>query len=152
MHYASKGKLLFGNPVNQHDKLFTSKVNPPDIFFDKSLPLAGEAGLNDLVKKGFIRKVRPEDIERWAIMKAENHKEELPPVASGENWTTFKPRNIHNGYVILKQITIPAGLYGGNSATFFLEKGVPYPEGKLGHSTLYDFNTMSCSGTGCDRY
>jgi hypothetical protein len=53
---------------------------------------------------------------------------------------------------VLKAYTLPAGLYGANSATFFVPKGVPRPTGKLGHSTLYDFNTMSCAGVGCGRH
>ncbi|WP_334223725.1 lysozyme inhibitor LprI family protein [Thiosocius teredinicola] len=151
VHYASKGSLVFGNEINQNDNLLTSKDTPPEMFFDKTVPLAGQAGLEDFARKGLIRKHTNQDSERWAKMKADMYKGELPPVASGSSSSTFKPRYVHNGYVILKKITIPAGLYGGNSATFFLNEGVPYPEGKLGHSTLYDFNTMSCSGTGCGR-
>ncbi len=152
VHYASKGSLVFGDQINQNDKLFTSKDTPPELFFDKTVPLAGQAGLKDFVRKGLIRKATAQDSEMWAQMKAEMHKDELPPVASGSSSSTFKPRSIHNGYVILKKIIIPSGLYGGNLATFFLNKGVPFPEGKLGHSTLYDFNTMFCSGTGCGRW
>ncbi|MDY0361884.1 MAG: lysozyme inhibitor LprI family protein [Desulforegulaceae bacterium] len=149
---ASNGRLVFGKKITESDNLFTSKDNPPESFFDKSLPLAGEAGLKDLVKKGFMRKAESNDIERWAKLKADQHSDELPPVSSGETWKSYKPQYVHNAYVILRQITIPAGLYGGNSVTFFLEKGVPYPEGKLGHSTLYDFNSLSCEGTGCEGY
>ena len=29
-------------------------------------------------------------------------------------------------------------MYGGNSVDFILEKGVPLPNGKLGHARLYD--------------
>ncbi len=151
VHYASKGNLVFGDQINQNDKLFTSKDTPPELFFDKTVPLAGQAGLEDFVRKGLIRKATAQDSERWAKMKAEIHKDELPPVASGSSSSAFRPRSIHNGYVILKEITIPSGLYGGNSATFFLNKGVPFPKGKLGHSKLYDFNTTSCSGIGCRR-
>jgi len=152
VHYASKGILIIGKQINQEDRLFTSKDNPPEVFFDKSVPLAGKAGLEDLVRKGLIRKATLEDSERWTQIKSEMYKKELPPVAQGSIPKASKPRSMHNGYVILKQITIPAGLYGGNSATFFLKKDVPYPKGKLGHSTLYDFNTMTCSGTGCREY
>jgi uncharacterized protein len=151
VHYASKGSLVIGNQINQNDKLFTSKDTQPGDFFDKSTPLAGEAGLKDLIRQGLIRRATTKDFEKWGQLKADMHKEELPPVASGATSATFKPRSFHNGYVILTQVTIPAGLYGGNAATFFIAKGAPYPKGKLGHSTLYDFNTMSCSGTGCCR-
>lgn len=149
VHYANKGRLVFGNQINSTDKLYTSSDTPPESFFDKSAPLAGKAGLDDLVRKGLLRRAMSNDSERWAKLKADMYKDELPPVASGGSTTkAFKPIRFHDGYVILDQITIPAGLYGAHSAVFFLEKGVPYPKGKLGHSTLYDFNTMSCSGTG----
>ena len=55
-------------------------------------------------------------------------------------------------YVVLKAYALPAGLYGANSATFFVPKGVPRPSGNLGHSTLYDFNTMTCAGIPCGRH
>ena len=155
VHYANKGRLVFGNPINSTVKLYTSKDAPPDTFFDKSAPLAGKAGLDDLVRKGLMRRATIKDSERWAKLKADMYKEELPPVASGgSTLQAFKPISFRDGYVILAQITIPAGLYGAHSAVFFLEKGVPYPKGKLGHSTLYDFNTMSCSGPGpsCNKH
>ena len=151
VHYASKGNLVFGDQIYPNTKLFTSKDNPPDLFVDKSKPLAGKAGLDDLVAKGLLRRSTHQDLSRWAKRKSETQQDQLPPVASGSSLNTFKPRYVHNGYVILAQITIPAGLYGGNSATFFLDKGIPYPKGNLGHSTLYDFNTMTCRGTGCGR-
>ncbi len=149
--YASKGTLVFGDQITQKNKLFTSSVNPPEAFFYKSKPLSGKAGLDDLVAKGFIRRSASEDINRWAKKKADAYKEELPPTDSGSRTATFRPRYVHNGYVILKKITIPAGLYGGDLATFFLNEGVPYPDGNLGHSTLYDFGTLTCHGTGCRR-
>ena len=151
VHYASNGTLIFGEQITPNEKLFTSRVNPPETFFDKSKPLAGKAGLADLVARGFMRRSTSKDIDRWAKKKAEAYKEELPPVATGAGTATFRPRYVYNGYVILKKITIPAGLYGGNLATFFLNEGVPYPDGKLGHSTLYDFGTLTCRGTGCRR-
>jgi hypothetical protein len=70
-------------------------------------------------------------------------------VAGGDNRKAYRPKNVINGYVILKPFEIPAGLYGGHMATFFLAEGVPFPKGDLGHSTLYDLNTMKCQGTMC---
>jgi hypothetical protein len=51
--------------------------------------------------------------------------------------------------VVLKPFTYPAGLYGGNSATFLIPKGVPKPKGNSGHSSVYDFNTLNCQGALC---
>lgn len=155
VYYAEKGKILFGEQMKGNDVLYTSKDNPPSSFVDKSKPLAGKAGLNDLVSKGVLRKSSGDELTRWKTEKAyknppKTKDEELPPVANAK---TQIPTHTHilNGYVILKKMTIPVGLYGGNMATFFLEKGVPYPDGDLGHSTLFDFNTMLCQGTLCPR-
>jgi len=160
VYYAKKGKIVFGELLHGNDTLYTSKDNPPHSFFDTSKPLAGEAGLNDLVSKNVLRRSTANDLQRWGKLKEQAYKtmlkaknEELPPVANAKNTrTSFAPRYVHNGYVILKKMTIPAGLYGAHSATFFLEKGVPYPDGNLGHSTLYDFNTMECNGTACGMH
>lgn len=64
-----------------------------------------------------------------------------------------KPRmpSTYNAYVVLKEFTFPAGLYGGNSAVFFIEKGVSFPKGNSGHSKIYDFNRIKCSGAICQR-
>lgn len=160
VYYAEKGKIVFGEPVHSSDTLYTSKDNPPHSFFDTSKPLAGQAGLHDFVSKHILRRSTANDLERWAKLKEQAYKktlkaknEELPPVANAKNpQTLFSPQYVHNGYVILKKMTIPAGLYGAHSATFFLEEGVPYPDGDLGHSTLYDFNTMECHGTICGMH
>jgi uncharacterized protein len=152
VHYAGRGNLVFGNPIHHNDKLYTSKDTPPDTFFDISTPTAGKAALDELVRKGLIRRATPHDSERWGQLKSEILKKELPPVASGHSSSIFTPMTIQNGYVILAQITIPVGLSGENSAIFFLEKGAPYPKGNVRRTTLYDFNTMSCSGASCRRY
>ncbi len=56
---------------------------------------------------------------------------------------------IYNAYVVLKPFTYPAGLYGGNSATFLIPKGVLKPAGNPGHSAVFDFNTLNCQGPLC---
>ena len=56
---------------------------------------------------------------------------------------------ILNAYVVLKQFTFPAGLHGANAAIFYVPKGVPGPAGNPGHSRVYDFNTMECTGGSC---
>lgn len=71
-----------------------------------------------------------------------------PPIAGGRPAGRI---SLHNGYVVLKAFTLPEGLYGAHSGTFFVPKGVPRPRGTLGHSTLYDFNTLTCTGAGCER-
>lgn len=71
---------------------------------------------------------------------------DTPPVAGANVLAT---REIHNGYVVLKEFAMPAGLYGAHSATFIVPKGVPVPTGKLGHSRVLDYNAMQCTGALC---
>ncbi len=147
------GIISFGKSIGERQKLFTSTQKKLSQFIDKSIPLAGQAGLRDLAKKGYIRPVSKEDLNRWAKLKEGIYKKrqniELPKIINGDVKKSFKPSFVMHGYTILKKIAIPAGLYGGNAATFFLQKDVPFPKGKLGHSTLYDFNTGKCYGILC---
>ena len=77
----------------------------------------------------------------------------LPPVAGGRRDSSEDDPRLHNAYVVLRPMRIPAGLHGAHSAVFFIPKGTERPRGDPGHSTLYDFNDMSCRGTdpGCSR-
>jgi len=148
---AKKGKLGFGNAFTPKTQFFTNTDTTIKDYVDPSLPLAGKAGLDKLVKIGYLRKYNQQDVDRWVQLKSKQVNEDLPPVSGIDISSRYRPKYLHKGYVILKKITIPAGLYGGHSVTFFLDDNVPYPEGKLGHSTLYDFNTLKCQGTGCNH-
>lgn len=147
------GKIYFGKSIGPNTKLYTSKDKVLSQYIDKSKPLAGQAGLRALARKGYLKAVTKADLNRWATFqearyKKAHNKTDIPPTVNGSK-KSFKPSFVLHGYRILKKITIPAGLYGANAATFFLEKGVPFPDGKLGHSTLYDFNTGKCYGVLC---
>jgi uncharacterized protein YecT (DUF1311 family) len=150
VHFAGAGKVVIGSPVSPSDQLYTSADSKPGDFVDTTKPLAGPAGLQEAVVKGILRPATSTDLESWANRKANAApKDALPPVAGGDNRKVYLPKNVSNGYVILKPFEIPSGLYGAHMATFFLAEGIPYPKGNLGHSTLYDFNTMECHGTMC---
>jgi uncharacterized protein YecT (DUF1311 family) len=150
VHLAGGGNAVVGVQVAPGEQLFTSRDITPEDFVDKSKPPAGDAGLRAALAKGLIRPITRQDLDAWADRKAKMlPKDALPPVAGGDNRQSLGPRSVHNGYVILKAFRVPAGLYGAHSATFFLADGVPYPEGELGHSALYDFNTMTCRGPVC---
>jgi len=149
---AKDGKAVVGDPLPAGRTMVTSASTPPESFVDAKMPLAGPAGIRDAVRKGLLRPATGQDIEDWADgMAASQPKDALPPVFGGDNRKALRPRDVHSGYVILKPFRFPAGLYGANSATFFLPRGVPYPEGNPGHSTVYDFNTMTCRGPACGR-
>jgi len=148
---AQDGKVLVGESIPAGVKLVTSTSAMPDTFHDTSAPLAGQAGLEDAVEKGGLRKATPKDAEAWAKAVIETSpKRDEPPVKGIEIPSLQLPR-LYHAYVVLKPFTYPAGLYGANMATFFIPKGIIMPKGNPGHSAIYDFNTMDCQGALCGR-
>lgn len=107
---------------------------------DNNTSLAGPLALEDAVARGVLRKATNADAEAWvqAVMRSNPKRNELPETRS-------------HAYVVLKEFIYPAGLYGGDSASFFIPKGVPMPIGIHGHSVVYDFNTLQCHGYMCGR-
>lgn len=130
--------------------LVTDANQPPDQFRNREAPLAGEAGLRDAVAKGLLREARSSDLRDWqAAFDAVNRRDE-PPV-SGAAPPDRSDVRLHNAYVVLRPMQLPAGLYGAHSATFIVPRGVQRPTGNPGHSRVLDHNTLTCIGATCDR-
>lgn len=146
LSHADNGKAVVGDPVPAGIKLISSPDTTPESFYDKNAPMAGLAGVEDAVTKGFLRNATQADLDAWyaALDQAS------PPTV---NQGPPKPRmsSTFRKYVVLKPFTYPPGLYGGNSADFLIPKGVPKPEGNPGHCTIYDLNGPSCQGPSCTR-
>lgn len=146
---AEKGRVVVGESLRSDTKLLTSPDTTPTSFHDKDAPIAGPAGLEDAVRKGVLRKATVADADAWADAVIQNSPQrDIPPVAGKGIPKPPRPAT-YNGYVVLKSFTYPAGLYGGNSATFLIPKGIPRPDGNPGHSAVYDFNTLNCQGPLC---
>ncbi len=138
----------------------TSPATTPESFRDRTAPLAGSAGLEDAVGKGLIRPVTSADIEmvrehyRANAPKSPAGKPDVPPVAGASPRAAPEVQipsiSTYRGYVVLKPFVYPAGLYGGNMASFIVPKGVPAPTGNPGHSTVIDLNqAVACRGALC---
>jgi hypothetical protein len=146
---AKAGQVVVGDPIGNGTKLVTSPETPPESFWDKSAPIAGPLGLEDAVKRGLLRRATSADSEAWVKALSEaNPKPDVPPIA-GKGIVLAKQPSLHNAFVVLKEFVYPAGLYGGNLATFYVPKGVPMPTGNPGHSSVYDFNALRCKGPSC---
>lgn len=120
-----------------------------DSFRDVDAPLAGQAGLDKLLSDGVLRRAQQSDLLEWKS--AQRRSQGLPPlsVAGGQNEA---PLSLPLGtYVVQGRMTFPAGLYGAHSAIFIVLRGVPSPQGNPGHSAVYDWNTLTCSGALCRR-
>ena len=149
---AANGYIVIGEPIAPGTKLVTSSDISPDAYIDKSAPLAGQAGLEDALKKGLLRKATAADAEAWSnAVDINSPKRDVPPVAGEGIPKPPRPR-MYNAYVVMKPFTYPSGLHGAQSATFFIPKGLPKPMGNPGHSAVYDFNTLSCKGALCGRH
>lgn len=147
---ATNGKVVIGEPLVVGTALVTSGAITPASFHDKTAPTAGPAGVEDAVRKGLLRKATAADAEAWSDAVLQNAPQrDLPPVAGQGVPRPPKPP-LFNAYVVLKPFTYPSGLFGGNSATFLIPKGVTKPEGNSGHSSVYDFNTLNCQGPLCN--
>ncbi|TXH98070.1 MAG: DUF1311 domain-containing protein [Pseudomonas sp.] len=149
VYRVGNGAMVLGQPLSAGALQFTSADTPPESFIDAEMPKAGPAGLADAVAKGLMRPANEHDFAAWQALlerRASQVGQGLPPLANPPPRSSFQP---HNAYVLLKAQRLPAGLYGAHAASFFLPVGVPAPQGALGHSALYDFNSESCRGALC---
>jgi hypothetical protein len=143
---ASNGVVVIGSPIKPSTQLLTSSSKTIESLIDKNSPLAGPAGLKNAVAKGLLRPAVQDDIQAW--IDAITAKTETKP-----SETATKKFNVpSNSYVVLKPFIFPSGLYGGNMATFFIPKGAAIPTGDPGHCTIFDFNTLTCTGPLCRTY
>ena len=146
LYPASQGSVLVGAAAGG---MITDAAAQDDIAFRIGEDMAaGEAGLAYAVSRGWLREAMQSDADAWLAARASRPQADVPPIAGGAPPGRM---TMHNAYVVLKAFRLPEGLYGAHSATFFVPKGVQRPTGNLGHSVLYDFNTLTCAGTFCEN-
>ncbi len=145
------GVVSIGNAVPIGTKLITNESAPPESFFDKNAPLAGPAGLEEAVRKGLLRIATDADADAWVNAVAASTASPDLPVIAGEGRAKPHRPSTFRAYVVLKAFTYPSGLWGGDSATFFIPKGVPMPKGNPGHSSVYSFSKFNCQGPMCSQ-
>jgi len=150
IYLAGGGRAVLGSPLKPGEQLLTSADVIINNLIDKTAPLAGPAGLEDGIKKGILRLATKDDREAWIKRKAGLAPIDATAPKSDPFRAGIQPLITNKTYVILKPFRLPNGLTGGNLAVFFLPEGVPFPKGDLGHSVLYDFNTMTCHGGICN--
>ncbi len=147
---AREGKVVVGEELKPNTVLVTSNTTRPEEYFEEGGLPAGPAGLEEAERKGLLRRATRADVEEWVQTVAAAPGRDLPPIA-GQGAPRPRSPDLINAYVVLKPFTLPAGLYGADSGTFFIPKGVEQPKGNLGHSTVYDFNNLTCRGVQCGR-
>jgi hypothetical protein len=104
-------------------------VMSPDLTLDDypvyrgAIP-AGEKGLDALERQGKIRRATAADLAPW-----QNDAQRASRLRSG--------LSLGSVYVVLKEITLPPGLFGAHRADFIIPAGVPKPNGPKGHCDFY---------------
>lgn len=104
-------------------------------------PTPGQAGLVEALRRGDLRLATPADFNRWKAAHVRS---------GGRLGRSFEERTGYiQGYVVRRDLVIPAGLNGANSVFFLLEAGAPYPLGEAGHSAILDLDSGACVGVTC---
>ena len=93
---------------------------------------AGQRGMEELVKLGYARHATADDIAKFEATGSKRITRGMP------------------AYVILKQVDLPDGLYGGHSVSILIPEGVPAPGGPRGHNTFHTFG-RGCEGPICSQ-
>jgi uncharacterized membrane protein len=130
---ASEGRINFGNLVSSESQFIQNKTNSVDSYRDKTAPPAGLAGLEQLIREGKLRPANNDDVMAWRQMRSSSR-------TNSTNDADAMDLRRGQSYVVLKPMRFPSGLYGANSAVFFIDLGIPRPEGDPGHSRIFDMN------------
>jgi len=146
---ANKGKIELGVPTHSFDRYLTSSDRPAKKYTKTSLLPAGKAGLDLLLQRGQLRKATINDYRSWLNLGTHIKDRSFSALVKSKPPSLQRKLVLDRSYVIRKEMTIPRGLNGSNAVTFFLGKGVVFPTGELGHSSLYDFNSRTCYGLIC---
>ncbi len=143
-----RGPVLMGIKLPQAVQVARPAAPPPS-YPTSAAPRPSRPALDQAVAAGLLRRATRADSDAWfaALAKAAQYAD-APPVAGGGT-RCERSLPVYNAYVVLKPFSYPDGLFGGNYATFMIPKGAPRPSGDPGHSPVYDFNTMVCTGSLC---
>ena len=143
------GKVNMGDPISKQTPLLFSKDTPPESLYIMELGLSGISGIEALLREKKIKKLDDTIIEKWADARYQEYLRETPKRARTKEKENFTLNFAYRPYMVVDKIRFPAGY----RANYFLQKGVPHPEGKLPKgATLFDFNTLKCEGMDCRNY
>lgn len=135
----------------------TSRLSTPESFRDKTAPLAGDAGLDEAMKKGALRRMTSQDLDtirEYYRARADRTATAAPPASGSFGSVAEEPDvssiPLERAFVVLAPFRIPAGLYGAGRAYFLVPNGVAMPTGNPGHSVIIDLNHgPTCYGPMC---
>ncbi|WPB79940.1 hypothetical protein KYC5002_12415 [Archangium violaceum] len=151
---AHDGVVIMGGSQGTSSPWLGRGNAPAESYFVKPTPNPAalvEVNLDEAIRKGQLRRANLGDKNQWEAEMVK--RAPMLGLSPDEVKLRFLRANsagsLDRAYVVLEPMTFPAGLCGSRSAVFFVPKGTERPRGDPGHSTIYDFNDMSCTGTGC---
>ena len=134
------GEIIIGETPSAQEKIIIDGVSP-ESYYDLSVPLAGEAGLLDAIKKGILRKATTEDLKQLNDALKKCITTDIPPTNVNKEEIYYNGRAF-GPYVVMSDFRYPAGLYGASSAMFIILEDISLPTGNPGHSTVYNLNNI----------
>lgn len=125
-----EGRIVFGR-VTSMTPIEQGQVQLPASFRNVSVPLFGDAGLQELMARRVLRAATHADVREW-----EEFAQRTRAVTAGVQDFNGQPRRT---FVVVGPMAFPGGLHGAHRATFIVARGVPRPTGDPGHSIVFAF-------------
>ncbi len=118
---------------------------------DKASGEDADKAIDQALRKGLLRRANLGDKKLWLahMARVATSRGLSPDADTMSSLHANSAGTLDRAYVVLRPMKFPDGLYGAHSAVFFVLKGTQRPRGEPGHSTIYDFNDMSCTGPSC---
>ena len=104
---------------------------------------SGQKGIERLIKLGLLRRATSADLDTWVKKASARYKR------FNQDLKVRRPFGPQGSYVVLGKMTFPTGLYGGHAVAFLIPAGIPFPDGKPGHSSVYFLEDGTCRGPFC---
>lgn len=154
------GHAMLGDRAEPGTTFRTRTDSPPDQWrTPQDTPLLeGLGALYDGVRRGWLRRATASDAKAWLrqndLYPGMDHfmAQAGSAVRPGDQRGRHRIPLTPSTFVVTGvggRATWPPGLTGTQAAIFIIPQGVARPVGDPGHSTVYDFNTLTCVGPAC---
>jgi hypothetical protein len=112
------------SPSRPGDVTYSPDLTVDDYPVVRSDIPAGEKGIDALQRQGKLRLATARDVASWSGDK--DHQSRLASYVG-----------MGRVYVVLEEVTLPPGLFGGHRRDFIIPSGVSKPRGPRGHCNFY---------------
>jgi len=149
-----KGRVEMGDKLILGEEMISSDWRSLSSVINAAVP-AGEAGLQELIRGGFIRPATGRDhadVIRYFMEKRMAGKPASPTKLVGFAKPASQLNNLKQlggvygsmPYVVLHKFTIPPGNEAGSAGIFIVPEGAPLPDGEPGGGSIVDLNSGKC--------